>query len=1349
MAASPLSAVVLASICVLPFMARADENSASREHEKIIFNPFYHKPIYTVGVHAIRGLDAAFEETNKAYGEYLTNTAGARFDPPIEFQVKPFYFEGIFKAIDNGELDFLYANPGVYSCIGTEVGATSLVTVMQHLEVRGQTYDLDVYGGVIAVRRDNDEVNTIADLKDKVIGAGAIIDLMGGQMQIYEMERAGMSFVDDPKQVVFTKDQNDVVHGILSGKFDVGFIQTNQIELTLDENGNHLDSDLFKIIEPKIYVMDNGSLFPFLHSTDIFPEWPFSVLPGVPMDVSLEVQKALIDFGELAQAGRWLEDCRSPDTNSTMCEGSSRQDVIPDLPCGANTDLAELAWEASKDSLFAAFRTSRSYFQLRSMQQEAGFLVQDDRGDWYCTRPSSLYEGITCPDGSFRRSETEFINGCGRIGLGCDENNDYDCFCKPCFQAFEVDVYEHVDGEEDHHLVEYYGDELPGCKNMSICGEVEQGDSITLRIYDNMMRDGSEVTVIAHAGGSRKELRVANIQGTYAYEFTLSDTQVRVQVIEVLFNAEPISQSPIRVNVRETDCDAAYGEHSGLEADQDGKCICSDNTYEMAGSCVDSAYFILIVCSAVFMGMTIFVFLYLGYKKKQNDSVWHIDVQELHFNEPPEVIGRGAFGVVVLGQYRGTKVAVKRVLPPDDDATRRGSSQMSGSVSIDSGNKSPRKANAKNAKDKRQRKESKGDEKQADKAVRSKGGEEQEDKAVKFKKQSSLAGDIEAPSEHKRDSISASNKKWEELLQMNQNDNVLKILESATASNHGSSSIVNSYSGSNSSTNFIPLWLKFDEHSRLKKDFINEMRLLSRLRHPCITTVMGAVIAPTVDPMLVMEYMEYGSLHDLLHNETMSAGGEILLQIIRDIVQGIQFLHASKPPILHGDIKAKNILVDSRFRAKVADFGFSHFKTGKNSNILKGTPFFMAPEYLRRRTEYNAACDIYSLGMIFYEIYAISDPFEGEDPRKILPKICHPRINKRPPVPEACPPKMAEIMKKCWGSNPFFRPSAKDLDYILLELSPKDAEPLESAQGGFKDGIKRKPTSLYDVFPKHIADVLNAGNKVEAESHEIVTVVFSDIVGFTDISQTFSPLKVSNMLDRLYQAFDILANKHKVFKVETIGDAYMGVSNLDGSEFDSHVKQIAEYAQDAIAAASQILIDDENPERGPVRIRVGFHSGPVVSNVIGSLNPRYGLFGDTVNTASRMESNSTAGKILCTAASAQLLQTQAPEIPVTLRGKIIVKGKGKMKAYWVGSDRPTLDPIPSFSESAESRSEQETSDGHHSIRTADTQCLSLDDHSDKDLYIQVHASDNGHGHQSRVNMVGNVGDTEKRSRRIW
>jgi hypothetical protein len=107
------------------------------------------------------------------------------------------------------------------------------------------------------------------------------------------------------------------------------------------------------------------------------------------------------------------------------------------------------------------------------------------------------------------------------------------------------------------------------------------------------------------------------------------------------------------------------------------------------------------------------------------------------------------------------------------------------------------------------------------------------------------------------------------------------------------------------------------------------------------------------------------------------------------------------------------------------------------------------------------------------------------------------------------------------------------------------------------------------------------------------------------------------------------AKKHNVFKVETIGDAYMGVTNLDGSQFDNHVKCIAEFAIDIVEAASTILIDDEDPGRGYVQVRVGFHSGPVVSNVIGSLNPRFGLFGDTVNTGTYSKKTKTRIDIIC------------------------------------------------------------------------------------------------------------------------
>lgn len=128
----------------------------------------------------------------------------------------------------------------------------------------------------------------------------------------------------------------------------------------------------------------------------------------------------------------------------------------------------------------------------------------------------------------------------------------------------------------------------------------------------------------------------------------------------------------------------------------------------------------------------------------------------------------------------------------------------------------------------------------------------------------------------------------------------------------------------------------------------------------------------------------------------------------------------------------------------------------------------------------------------------------------------------------------------------------------------------------------------------------------------------------------------------------------------------MGVTNLEGNQGDTHAKLAAVFAMDLVREASEILVDDDDPEKGYINVRVGFHSGPVVSNVIGSLNPRYGLFGDTVNTANRMESNSKAGRIMCSESAYKILHAQAPEVPVKRRGRIAVKGKGDMNVFWVG-----------------------------------------------------------------------------------
>lgn len=416
--------------------------------------------------------------------------------------------------------------------------------------------------------------------------------------------------------------------------------------------------------------------------------------------------------------------------------------------------------------------------------------------------------------------------------------------------------------------------------------------------------------------------------------------------------------------------------------------------------------------------------------------------------------------------------------------------------------------------------------------------------------------------------------------------------------------------------------------------------------------------------------MDHGSLYDVLHNETMEFDGEHILPILRDITNGLRFLHAAAQEVIHGDLKAQNILVDARFRAKVADFGLSQ----KKQLGATGSPYWMAPELLRGRSSNTTQSDVYSFGIILYEMYSRQDPYEGENFFDVLEEIIDPRIKRRPRIPRACPLTIKTAMRSCWEDMPSKRPSFKDLDIQLKALDIANVEPAVRRRSIQSKGIDLETKLLHEVFPPHIAQALKEGRKVEPESRKCVTIFFSDIVGFTDISSRLGPMKVSAMLDRLYIKFDALSREHDVFKVETIGDSWMGVTNLVSHQPNDHVKRIAYFAVDALEAAQGTLIDPDNPSLGCTQIRIGFHSGPVVANVVGSCNPRYCLFGDAVNTASRMESHSLEGRIHCSSTSATLLQEQDPQqLQISYRGNITVKGKGRMETFWInGAGLPVV-----------------------------------------------------------------------------
>ncbi|XP_059130360.1 guanylate cyclase soluble subunit beta-2-like [Peromyscus eremicus] len=206
---------------------------------------------------------------------------------------------------------------------------------------------------------------------------------------------------------------------------------------------------------------------------------------------------------------------------------------------------------------------------------------------------------------------------------------------------------------------------------------------------------------------------------------------------------------------------------------------------------------------------------------------------------------------------------------------------------------------------------------------------------------------------------------------------------------------------------------------------------------------------------------------------------------------------------------------------------------------------------------------------------------------------------------------------------------------------------------------KKTETLLYAMLPEHVANQLKEGKKVAAGEFETCTILFSDVVTFTNICAVCEPIQIVNMLNSMYSKFDRLTSVHEVYKVETIGDAYMVVGGVP-VPVESHAQRVANFALGMRISAEEVM----NPVTGePIQIRVGIHTGPVLAGVVGDKMPRYCLFGDTVNTASRMESHGLPNKVHLSPTAYRALENKGFEI--VKRGEIEVKGKGKMTTYFL------------------------------------------------------------------------------------
>ncbi|XP_054719005.1 soluble guanylate cyclase 88E-like [Uloborus diversus] len=253
---------------------------------------------------------------------------------------------------------------------------------------------------------------------------------------------------------------------------------------------------------------------------------------------------------------------------------------------------------------------------------------------------------------------------------------------------------------------------------------------------------------------------------------------------------------------------------------------------------------------------------------------------------------------------------------------------------------------------------------------------------------------------------------------------------------------------------------------------------------------------------------------------------------------------------------------------------------------------------------------------------------------------------------------------------------------LALDQELQKSRQLEESMKRLDTEMKRTDELLYQMIPKQVADRLRRGEAAveTCQDFDCVTVLFSDVVSFTEICSRIAPMQVVSMLNHMYSLFDQLTEEHDVYKVETIGDAYMVVSGAP-DRVACHAEKVCRMALDMVDVIGGL----EDPSTGEsLKIRVGIHSGAVVAGVVGLKMPRYCLFGDTVNTASRMESTSEALKIHISEETAERLPSDQWDI--SERGTISVKGKGLMKTYWLNGykgtprKRASLDIVPTIPE---------------------------------------------------------------------
>ncbi|MED6241446.1 Retinal guanylyl cyclase 2 [Ataeniobius toweri] len=498
------------------------------------------------------------------------------------------------------------------------------------------------------------------------------------------------------------------------------------------------------------------------------------------------------------------------------------------------------------------------------------------------------------------------------------------------------------------------------------------------------------------------------------------------------------------------------------------------------------------------------------------------------------------------------------------------------------------------------------------------------------------------------------------------------------------------------------VWLKKFEEGQFKEMKQSTTKIFTKmkdLRNENVNPFLGFFLDCFMFAV-VTEHCSRGSLQDLLRNEDVKLDWMFKSSLLLDLIKGMKYLHHREFP--HGRLKSRNCVVDGRFVLKITDYGFNELLESQKAPFEEPPPeelFWTAPEFLRDLSHFRKGTskgDVYSFSIILQEVVVRGPPYCMLDlpPEEIIRKVKKPPPMCRPTVaPDQAPLECIQLMKQCWSEQPDRRPTFDEIfdRFKIINKGKKTniidsmLRMLEQYSSNLEDLIRERTEELEvekqrtekllsEMLPPSVAEALKTGATVEPEYFDQVTIYFSDIVGFTTISSLSDPIEVVDLLNDLYTLFDAVLSSHDVYKVETIGDAYMVASGLPKRNGNKHAAEIANMSLNILSSVGSFHM--RHMPDVPVRIRIGIHSGPCVAGVVGLTMPRYCLFGDTVNTASRMESTGLPYRIHVNCSTVKILRSLNDGYKIEVRGKTELKGKGIEETYWLVGKTNFTKPLP-------------------------------------------------------------------------